>query len=72
MPRISNQTWINCIKNRDIEVLKKNTVLTVEYARQAKYFLKTINITPDYNEFAGEHTVTNQMLLNLIGWLKDV
>ncbi|MDD4991939.1 MAG: hypothetical protein PHR83_06890 [Paludibacter sp.] len=47
-----------------------DTVLSIEYAREANAFLKTLNISPTYKEFEGGHTVTNEMLLSLIDWLK--
>lgn len=47
-----------------------DNVLSIEYAREANAFLKTLNISPTYNEFDGGHTVTNEMLLSLIDWLK--
>jgi phospholipase/carboxylesterase len=48
-----------------------DNVLSIEYAREANAFLKTLNITPTYEEFEGGHTVTNEMLLSLIDWLKS-
>jgi len=47
-----------------------DNVLSIEYAREANAFLKTSNISPTYKEFEGGHTVTNEMLLSLIDWLK--
>jgi len=48
-----------------------DNVLNIECAREANAYLKTINIIPTYKEFEGGHTVSNEMLLSLIDWLKS-
>ncbi|MEI7502876.1 MAG: hypothetical protein WCJ61_06295 [Paludibacter sp.] len=48
-----------------------DNVLSIEYAREANAYLKTINISPTFNEFEGGHTITNEMLVGLIYWLKN-
>jgi phospholipase/carboxylesterase len=48
-----------------------DNVLTIEYAREANAYLKTLSITPTYKEFEGGHSITNEMLLSLIDWLKS-
>jgi len=48
-----------------------DNVLTIEYAREANAYLKSLNITPTYKEFEGGHFVNNEMLLSLIEWLKS-
>jgi len=48
-----------------------DNVLNIEYAREANAYLKTIKLIPTYNEFEGGHTVSNEMLLSLIDWLKS-
>lgn len=48
-----------------------DNVLSIEYAREANASLKTLNISPTYKEFTGGHTVTNEMLLSFIQWLKN-
>jgi phospholipase/carboxylesterase len=46
-----------------------DNVLSIEYAREANAYLKTINITPTYKEFEAGHTVNNEMLSGLVNWL---
>jgi phospholipase/carboxylesterase len=46
-----------------------DNVLSIEYAREAKAYLKTLNITPAYKEFEAGHTVNNEMLSGLVDWL---
>jgi len=43
-----------------------DNLLSIEYAREAEAYLKTINITPTYKEFEAGHTVNNEMLLGLV------
>ena len=46
-----------------------DNVLSIEYAREAKAYLKTLNITPTYKEFEAGHFINNEMLLGLVKWL---
>ena len=68
-PQIASPNQLNHLKVY-ISHGTSDNVLSIEYAREANTYLKTINITPTYNEFEGGHTITNEMLLGLIYWLK--
>jgi len=46
-----------------------DNVLSIEYAREANAYLKTLNITPTFKEFEAGHTVNNEMLIGLVDWL---
>lgn len=45
-------------------------VLTIEYARNSVAYLKTLNLKPTYKEYPAVHTINNDMLLDLVKWLK--
>ena len=49
-----------------------DNVLQIDYARKANEYLTSIQLNPDYNEFAGGHTITSEMLGSLIIWLKSL
>lgn len=46
-------------------------VLTIEYARNSVAYLKTLNLKPTYKEYPAVHTINNDMLLDLVKWLKE-
>lgn len=45
-------------------------VLNIQYARTSVEYLKTLNIHPTYHEYPAVHTINNDMLLDLVKWLK--
>lgn len=49
----------------------EDPVLGIHYAREANQYLKTLGITPIYNEYKDVHTINQMMLKNLIEWLKN-
>jgi phospholipase/carboxylesterase len=48
----------------------KDNVLPVQNAREAAAFLKTLNINFSYKEYPEEHTISNDMFIDLLRWLK--
>ena len=48
-----------------------DNVLNIEYAREAHAYLKTLGLVPDYKEYEGGHSITNEMFHDLINWLKS-
>lgn len=44
--------------------------LPVQYARDAYSFLKTLKINPVFNKYQEGHSINNEMLSDLINWLK--
>jgi len=48
-----------------------DNVLNIEYAREALAYLKTLGLAPTYKEYEGRHSISNEMLVDLIGWLKS-
>jgi len=49
----------------------KDGVLKVEYARDARDYLKQAGIKPFYKEYAIAHTINGDVLKDLISWLLD-
>lgn len=47
----------------------KDNVLPVQYAREAKHFLQTLDMAPAYKEYAEGHGINQQMLVDLKAWL---
>lgn len=45
-------------------------VLSVDYARSAKQFLEAKGIHPEYHEYPDVHTINQNMLVDLIAWLR--
>ncbi len=45
-------------------------VLNIQYARTSVAFLKTLGINPTYKEYPEVHTISNDMLIDLVKWLK--
>jgi phospholipase/carboxylesterase len=45
-------------------------VLNIQYARSSVAFLKTLGINPTYKEYPEAHTISNDMLIDLVKWLK--
>lgn len=45
-------------------------VLNIQNARDAVAYLKKLNLNPVYKEYNEEHTISNQMLNDLISWLR--
>ncbi len=48
----------------------QDQTLNIEYARTSVAYLKTLNINPVYKEYPEGHTISNDMLIDLINWLK--
>lgn len=46
-------------------------VLSIQYARSSLAFLKTLGINPTYKEYPELHTISNDMLVDLVEWLKE-
>ena len=46
-----------------------DNVLKIENARNAKEYLKKLNIIPTYKEYPEPHTISQEMLTDLIDWL---
>lgn len=49
----------------------EDPVLKIQYARDANSYLRSINIQPVYKEYKDVHTINQQMLTDLIIWLKN-
>jgi len=48
-----------------------DNVLNIKYARESHAYLKTLVLAPTYKEFEGGHTISNEIWLDLISWLKS-
>lgn len=46
-------------------------VLGIQYAREGAAYLKTLNISPSYKEYAEGHKINNTMFNDMISWLND-
>jgi phospholipase/carboxylesterase len=44
-------------------------VLDIGYARASKAYLNTVGIKPTYKEYPEGHTISREMVVDLIGWL---
>jgi phospholipase/carboxylesterase len=49
----------------------KDPVLNIQYARSSSVFLNTLGIKPTYKEYPEAHTISNDMLTDLVKWLTD-
>ena len=67
-PQIASQDELKKLKVFISHGISDN-VLSIEYAREANAYLKTLNITPTFKEFEAGHTVNNEMLIGLVDWL---
>jgi len=67
-PQIASQDELKKLKVFISHGISDN-VLSIEYAREANAYLKTLNITPIFKEFEAGHTVNNEMLIGLVDWL---
>lgn len=47
-----------------------DNTLQINYARQSVAYLKSLNINPAYKEYPEGHGINNEMLTDLINWLK--
>ena len=47
-----------------------DSTLPIQYAKDANAFLKTLNINPSFKEYQAGHEINNDMLSDLINWLK--
>jgi phospholipase/carboxylesterase len=48
----------------------KDGVITINYAREAITYLKTLNIIPTYKEYDAAHTISTAMFNDMLIWLK--
>ena len=48
-----------------------DTVLPVQYAREGFEYMKTRGVIPTYKEYDEGHTINQEMLADLIGWLSN-
>jgi phospholipase/carboxylesterase len=46
-------------------------VLSISQARESVTYLKGLGLNPLYKEYTAVHTITNDMLTDLLNWLKD-
>ncbi len=44
-------------------------VLSIDYARSANTYLKTLGVTPSYHEYKDVHTINAAMLKDMLAWL---
>lgn len=60
------------LQNLDIFISHgtQDQVLTVEYARTAKTYLKELGLNPEYHEYPAPHTISQEMFTDLLKWLK--
>lgn len=68
-PKVVDDTKI---KNLNLFIVhgKNDNVLSIDYARNANEFLKTKIYNTFLKEYNAGHEITNEMLLNIIDWLK--
>ncbi len=45
-------------------------VITINYARDAITYLKSLGITPTYKEYPEVHTISNGMFTDMLNWIK--
>lgn len=48
-----------------------DSVLKVDYAREAFAYLQSLGINPSYTEYKAGHMISNQMLTDLTSWLQS-
>lgn len=60
------------VKKLDMYISHGNEdpVLGIHYAREALQYLKAIGLNPTYKEYKAGHSINQNMLLDLISWLK--
>jgi phospholipase/carboxylesterase len=46
-----------------------DNTLVVKYSREANAFLKVLELTPTYKEYPVAHTITNEIVADLVQWL---
>ena len=46
-----------------------DNVLKIEFARQSKEFLTHLDIHPTYKEYIAGHTISEEMVVDLVSWL---
>ncbi len=68
-PQISNKESLKHLRVF-ISHGTKDQVLEIQYARIASTYLKTLNISPTYKEYAEGHGINEEMLFDLNKWLK--
>lgn len=48
-----------------------DAVLGIHYAREGKAYLESLGVHPQYKEYPEGHTISSEMLKDLINWLSD-
>ncbi len=69
-PLIVSREKLNSLKVFISHGISDN-VLKINFAREALEYLKSLGMTPTYNEYTAGHTITPEMLPDLISWLKS-
>lgn len=68
------KSFINKEKVKSLKVFishgSEDPVLGIHYAREAHQYLKELGLKPLYKEYKAAHTINQDMLLDLILWLK--
>ncbi len=66
------------IPNKALQALKihishgtDDKVLGIHYAREAESYLRSIGLKPQLKEYKGDHTITTEMLSDLVLWLSN-
>lgn len=49
----------------------RDNVLNVSYAREARKYLKSLKLSPVYREYNEGHSISSEMLKELVEWLKN-
>lgn len=49
----------------------EDAVIPVANAREALVYIRSMKISPRYKEYKAGHTINNEMLTDLLGWLKE-
>lgn len=50
----------------------EDTVLTVDYAREGLEYLQSRNIAPTYKEYPEGHTISQEMIADLVDWFNKI
>lgn len=49
----------------------KDNVLNVQYARDAKVYVQSLGLAPQYKEYPEAHTISREMFADLLTWLNQ-
>lgn len=72
LTEVKNSVQLNAtLKNLKVFISHgtKDPVLPIHHAREAKLFIESLGIQPSYHEYEETHTINQQMLNDLVGWL---